>query len=219
MGAAGGSGTEDGRPPLETIVMRYYANSELEPKTLKPALEKVKGVEKVEIDTYRCRVKVDWRGKCKDLANLEATAQAAGTPAHLVSHAHVYLALKPMKGAVTETLTKELQAIKAVKGAVVQGLTAELHVNLDDLQIKNLRDALDNGKFEGTLRSHQWVEAPVTAGDLTKFSTELDAIRGVLSTTNGTDRVSFWALKAVTDAMVKRAAEKAGATLGDLARP
>jgi copper chaperone CopZ len=217
--SAGGGTTEDSRPPLETIVLRYYQSAELEPKMLKPALEKVKGVEKVDVDTVRCRVRVDWRGKCKDLALLESTAQAAGTPAHIVSHAHVYLALKPLKGAVAETLTKELQAIKGVKGAVVQGMTAELHANLDELQIKNLRSALEAGKFDGQLKSHQFVEAPVTAGDTGKVSTELDAVRGVLTTDIGADRVSFWAVKAVTDAMIKRAVEKAGATMGDLARP
>jgi len=203
----------------ESIVMRYYFNSEIEPSSLKQALEKVKGAEKVDLDSKTRTCNVSWSGKCRDLGQLENAAAAAGVPAMVISHAHMYLAFKPLKGATLETLNKELTAISGVKGVQVSGAAAELHCDLQAVTIEAIRSASKNANFETQFKSHVWTDVKVEAGDAAKFQGEVENIKGVLVLKSTGQNVAFWAVKAVTDAMVKKAGEKVGATLGEVQHP
>jgi len=199
--------------------MRYYFNSEIEPTSLKQALEKVKGVEKVELTANTRLVNVTWSGKCRDLGSLENTAAAVGVPAMVISHAHVYLAFKPAKGASLETLNKELAAIQGVKGMQVSGAAAELHADLQAVTIEAIRAAAKAANFDAQLKSHQWVEAPVASGDAAKVQREFENTRGVLVMKSNGPKLGFWAVKGLTEAALKKGAEKVGAALGDIQYP
>ncbi len=198
--------------------MRYYVNSEIQPVTLKQALEKVKGVQKVAFEGDRL-ARVTWAGKCKDLTSLENAASASGVPAMVISHCHVYIAFKPLKGANLETLQKALEGLKGVKGARVSGAAAELHADLETFTIADLRAAAKEANVEAQLKSHQWVDASVKSGDASRVEQDVAGVRGVLVVRSGSGGFGFWALKAVTDGMLARAAEKSGASFGDLVRP
>jgi hypothetical protein len=198
--------------------MRYYVNAEIQPVTLKQALEKVKGVQKVAFEGDRF-ARVTWAGKCKDLGALENAASASGVPAMVLSHCHLYIAFKPLKGANLETLQKSLEGLKGVKGARVSGAAAELHADLETLTIADLRAAAKEANVEAQLKSHQWIEAAVKSGDAARVEQDIAGLRGVLVVKSGSSGLGFWAIKAVTDAMLSRAAEKSGAELDAIVRP
>ncbi|MBI2933312.1 MAG: hypothetical protein HYY16_16835 [Planctomycetes bacterium] len=216
MGEEGGIPMEAG---TETVLMRYYLNGEVEPTTLKQVLQKTKGVKSVDVDVTERQVKVLWSGKCRDLAQMESAAAGAGTAALLLSHAHLYAAFKPQKGANLEALEKELNAVSGVKGVLLSGTAAELHVDLQTVRIDALRGAAERAHFEAQLKSHQWVEAKVRSGDAKAVADALRRLRGVLVLEENDERLGFWALALLTKEAVDRVAEKVGAELDAIERP
>ncbi len=215
----GRPGDSDPKREPEVVVMRYFFNAEIEPTTLKGALTKVKGVEKVELKAADRTVHVTWSGKCDDLAALEAAAEKAAVPAYLLSHAHVVFGAKAKKDPKPEQLYRELIAISGVRHAHVLPGALDLHTDLERLAILEVRGAGTNAGFEVLIKTHVWMEADVTEGEAEKVAKELSLVKGVLVVKTLGERVMFWALKAVTDDQVKKAAEKVGAKLGAIEKP
>jgi len=216
MGGSGGSGTT---VKSFLVLMRYYRTSELEPTTLKQAIAKVKGVDEVTADAEKRELTVKWSGKCRDLPQLEATADKTGVPALIVTHTMLSIALKPGKGASLDKLQKEIGAVAGVKHISAASATLDLHVDFSTLEVTSLRAAATNSGFEMTLKSHAWLESDAEGDDTDRVARELTAVKGVLVVKTLGNRVQLWATKDVTEDALRKAAEKAGAKLGAIDRP
>lgn len=200
--------------------MRYYFNAELGPSSLKAALEKVKGVSKVEFDTPNRLVKVTYSGALKTTPTLESAAAASGVAAALVSHARLVVGFKVIaKGADLTKLQTELSAMSGVKKATVQNASAEIYADLETLTMDALKQAATNAGFEAKLNSHEYVTVKLSSGDATNMAKDLAATKGVIVVKSAAgEAAEMWTIKKVGDETFKKLAEKASAAVGSIVR-
>ncbi len=213
-----GSGVEETIIPEECISLRYYPG-EIDVAVVKPALARVKGVQKVEIDAKLHLVLVTWKGKCKGINQLETAAASVGVPAYLVNHSHVYAALKTARGSNLDELWNELFDVAGVKGSIITGGQIEIHCDLQDLSLSGMRKVAKKSGVELDFTSHNWIEPSLTGGDAQSVADSVVGLKGVLFSRVKEEKLGFWALKSVKDEQMKATIEKAGATCGELKRP
>ncbi len=200
--------------------MRYYFNAELGPSSLKAALERVKGVTKVEFDTTTRTVKVTFTGTLKQTQTLEPAAAAAGVPAAMVSHARIIVGFKvAAKGADLVKLNKEITGLSGVKKAILQNATAEIYADLDTFTVDTLKTAAANAGFEAKMTTHEYVTLKLSSGDAATMEKDLKATKGVIVVKSASgDSAEMWTVKKISDDTFKKMAEKAKAAVGDIVR-
>jgi len=203
----------------ELITLRYYFNAELGPTSLKLALEKTKGVDKVVLDAANRTAQVTYSGALKTIPVLEQAAAASGVPAAIISHARLIVGFKALKGADLAKLQQELQGVSGVKSAKVQGTTAELFADLATLTNDSLKQASANANFEMLINSHEYVTLKLSNGDAQNLSKDLTATKGVLVLKSASgDSAEMWTVKKIGDDTFKKLVEKAGAAIGEILR-
>ncbi len=204
----------------EVLMMRYYFNAELGPSSLKAALERVKGVTKVEFDTTTRTVKVTYSGTLKQTQALEPAAAAAGVPAAMVSHARIVVGFKVAgKNADLTKLNKELQGLSGVKKAILQNATAEIYADLDTFTFDTLKTAAANAGFEAKMTTHEFVTVKLSTGDASTIEKDLNATKGVIVVKSASgDTAEMWTVKKIADDTFKKMAEKAKVVVGEIVR-
>jgi len=203
----------------EAVTLRYYFNAELAPASLKAALEKTKGVDKVEIDAAKRTAKVTYTGAMKTIPMLEQSAASAGVPAAVISHARMIIGLKALKGADLAKLQADLSALSGVKSAKVQGATVELWADLETVTNEALKGAAAGANVEMLINSHEYVTLKLKSGDASTLEKDLAATKGVLVVKSASgDSAELWTIKKIGDDTFKKLVEKAGAVVGEIAR-
>jgi hypothetical protein len=210
-------GVEETIIPEECITLRYYPG-EIDAAVVKPAMQRIKGVQKVEIDARLRLILVTWKGKCKGIHQLETVAAAAGVPAYLLNHAHVYATLKTGRTSNLNALWHDLFDVPGVRGSIITGAQIELHADLQELAMDGLRKAARAANVEFDFTSHSWVEPALSGGDADRIGRELAALKGVVHTRVRDGAIGFWSLKSVKDEQLKAAVERAGGVVGALTR-
>jgi copper chaperone CopZ len=211
------------QPVTDTIALRYYYNANAEPTSMKLALDKVPGVQKITFDVKNRHAMVTWNGKCSDLPKLEEAAAKSGTTAYVISHATMTLQLKPGSEAKGDIIKEELGLIKGTQAACLQcaGTTAVIHADLRVVTLATLKKAAQNADFEFTLKSPPaWVEIALADGDVYKAILEVEKIKGVLilNPDAKAKTITLW-VRDVKDDALKAAVEKSGVKLEKITRP
>lgn len=182
--------------------MRYYFGStemKVAPAGLKTALEKLKTVEKVEINENEHTITVAYTKECDKVAELEAVAINSGIPALILNHCHVLIGLSPIKGQTADfnKARAELAAVEGVSGIDIAGGFLELHCDLQKLSKESVDEAAKRAGYTTTVnQSYELVTYKVTEGDYNDYLKEISAKRGVMLVTElGDNTVSAWVKK------------------------
>ncbi len=203
--------------PEECITLRYYPG-EIDVAVVKPALQRIKNVAKVDVDASLRLILVTWKGKCKGIHQLESAAAAAGVPAYLLNHAHVTATLKTNRGSNLNTLWYGLNDVAGVKGSIITGAQVEIHCDLQDLSITGIRKAAKEANVEVEFTSHHWIEPTLSGGDVERACREVGQLKGVVLARVTNEKLGFWAIKSVKDDQLKAAVERSGSTCTALER-
>jgi hypothetical protein len=199
-GVPGGKGGEPVRKPGFDVVLKYYWKSnEIPPTGLKSALEKLKGVQSVELLPGTKTAVVAYAGKCEHIGALEAAAYNAGFPALVLNHAQVVVGLKPLAGGDPQGAAAALALVEGFHGINPGPAGLELHSDLRRLKISNLRDAVAKFKCEITVnQTFEYVSYKLVEGSSWDFAAAADAIRGVMFVRDeGENVVGLWINKAI----------------------
>ena len=201
-GVPGGIGKGKGEPAkkatFEVVLKYFWKNSESKPAGLKTALEKIKGVQSVTLPDDSKTVVISFAGKCEQIGSLETAAQNAGFPALVLNHAHVVVALKPLKGADLNGAGAELALVEGVHGVNPAPSGLELHANLEKLTLSSLREAAAKFKCEISVsQTFEYVTYKVVEGGKWEFQTAADALKGVMVVRDEGDAVGLWINKAM----------------------
>ncbi len=201
--------------------MRYYEGTD--PAAFKKVLEAVKGVQKVHMDSEQRVARISWDWTCRELPRLEAACAQAGMPAFIVTHAHMKIALNRMKGAGQdhEKLQKSVKDVEGVMGvdSPVGSPELRLHVDLLKLTPESLLASLKTVGFEGVIQGLFWYDAQVDGDDASKLASALIGSKGILTAAADGAHVRLWTVKAVTEEVLRKMAEKAGAKLSRIDKP
>ncbi|HZL73134.1 MAG TPA: hypothetical protein VFC86_11770 [Planctomycetota bacterium] len=199
-GVPGGIGKgEPARKPAFEVVLKYFVKGvETKPAGLKAALEKIKGVQSVALPDDSRTAVISFSGKCEQIGSLETAAQNAGFPALVLNHAHVVVALRPLKGADLKGAAAELALVEGVHGVNPAPSGLELHANLEKLTWASLREAAAKGKCEITVnQTFEYVSYKVVEGGKWDFLTAADAVKGVMVVRDEGDAVGLWINKSM----------------------
>lgn len=206
-GGAPGSGVPGGigkgepakKPAFEVVLRYYWKNADSKPSGLKTALEKIKGVQSVFLPDQAKIAVIQFAGKCEQIGALETAAQNAGYQALVLNHAHVVVALKPLKGADLQGAAAELALVDGVHGVNTAPSGLELHADLQRLKLSSLQEAA--AKFRCEIIANQtfeYVRYKVVDGGVWEYMTTAEALKGVLVARDEGDGIAgFWINKAM----------------------
>ena len=202
-GVPGGIGKEPAKKATFDVVLKYYAKAaEASPAALKSALEKVKGVQSVALPEDSKTAVITFAGKCEQIGALETAAQNAGFPALVLNHAHVVVALKPLKGADPKAAAAELALVDGVRGVNASPSGLELHADLEKLSMEAIREAAAKFKCEVIVnQTFEYLTYKVLEGTPLDFHLAVDGLKGVMVVRDEGDlQVGLWINKAMVKA-------------------
>ncbi len=170
------------KKPVTDIVLKYYwKNVEIKPTGLKAALEKLKTVKAVDMPADTKTAVVSYTGKCDKLGSLEAAAQNAGFDALVLSHAHVVISLRPLKGADLKNANAQIALVEGVAGVTASVTSLELHADLEKLTLENLKAAAAKHNCEVIVnQTFEYVKYKVVEGATYDFIAAADLVKGVM---------------------------------------
>ena len=194
---------DPGAEPVSISLKFAWKNAEVKPVALKNALEKLPTVVRTGFDEKNPNlILVKFKGRCDQIASLEAAASSAGVPAYVVNHAHVSVVLKTQPGANVKGAVEALGKVGGALFAKVSGNNLEIHSDLNALNIDEIRNAVAPFKCDAVVnQSFEFVRFKVLEGDVQGFVVAANAIKGVM-TVRGQDEnvIGMWINKAVVKA-------------------
>lgn len=191
-----------GAEPVQIILKYSWKLAEVKPTALKTALEKLPIVVRTEFAKDSNSILVKYKGKCEQIASLEAAAKDAGVPAYVTNHAHVSIVLKVQPGANVKGAIDALGKVPGALYAKASGNGLELHADLDKLSMEDISKAVAPFKCEAVVdKTFEFVQIKILEGKPDAYIAAAGNTKGVMAVRTMVDGIiGIWINKAAVKA-------------------